>query len=266
MQSNVLIWFVITNFVALTLIAKAFPQSPDSLSLNANLFQVPVDDNSQELIFSSSNADPQAALNTNSLEVSSSDPQAGAVNTAVFNDDDDDFLTLGGGTSDDLFANSCNDDNNLWTRNEPSSCKVPNNQEMNPDFDLLQRLGKGDSLYQLLDTPPGSQEGSESLEDDAEKQRLLPPYDVGCDPEFPYRLCCSGGAIADDGPGRILREYGKLLYTRVTWCVRSMYIFALFSGVHGLFRALALFHLKRFSTEFDSFDKPQFYLNSLTVV
>ena len=222
MQANVLVWFVITNFIAITLIAKALPQSPDSLSLNADLFQVPVDDNSQELIFSS-NADPQVTLNSNPLEVSSSDPQAGAVNTAGFNND---FLTLGGTTSDDLFANSC-DDNNLWTRNEPSSCAVPNNQEMNFDFDLLQRLGRGDILDEL-ETPPGSQEGSER-EDDAETQKLLPPYDIACDPEFPFRLCCKGRAITVVGPGMI--QNARIFYSSVERCFRCMYICSFYWGV-----------------------------------
>lgn len=238
MQFNCLVWLFIPNFIAVNVTAKAVPQSLDSLSLNADPLQVPADDDPEEVMFSSS-ADPQAALNTDLLEVSSSDPQGGAMDTPVLNDD---FLALGG-TSDDIFANSC-DNNLLRIRNEPSSCGVSKNDNLTPNLDLFQRLGQGDDLWKLLDTPPGSQEGSDSLEDDAEKQRLLPPFDVLCDPEFPFRLCCYGRAIPAHGPNAVLLRYHSLLLDSVQRCFRCMY-FALFSRVYDLFRALGFFSISQ---------------------
>lgn len=239
MQFKILVWFIITNLIAVTLIAKPVSQSPDSLSLNTDLIQVPVDDNSQELMFSP-NADPQAAPNTDFLKLSSSDPQAGEVDTALFNDD---LLTLGN-TSDDLFANSC-DDNILRRRgNEPSSCQAPNNQKMNPDLDLLQRLGQGDNLWGLLDIPPGSQPGSETLEENAEKEKLLPPFDVACDAVFPIRLCCYGRAIEAIGPKSVPWLSSTVLFSSVARCFRCMYLapfLLLFSG--GLYELFFSFLL-----------------------
>lgn len=243
-----LVWSITTNFVAIILIAKAVPQSPDSLSLNADLYQVPVDDNPQELIFSS-NVDPQAALNTDLWGVSSSGPQAGAMDTAVFNDDD--FLALGGTSDDLLFANSC-DGNILRRGNEPSSCGATNDQKTNSDLDFLRRLGQGDALWKLLETLPGSQEDPEPIKDDGEKERLLPPFDVYCDPEFPVRLCCFGPAVEGVDFSSSARLYSIVLYSSVEFCIRCKY-FALFlweHRVYELFRAFGVFSIsQRFLTE-----------------
>lgn len=245
MQSNVLVCFIITNLVAITPIAKAVPKSPDSLPLSVNLFQVPVDDSSQELIFSS-NGNPEAAPNSDPLQMSSLDPQASAMNNAAF---DDDFLTLGT-TSDDLFASSC--DNKILRRgNKPSSCDASNNQAPSPDVDLLQRLGQGDLLLKLLATPPGSQEGSELLEDEDQTQKLPGPYDIGCDPNFPFRLCCNGPPTEDNRPTRF--SWGVPPFIIVQSCFRCVYFALSLRGCTSFFEHSVYFLSQRFSV--DPFDE-----------
>lgn len=202
MQSNALVWFIITNIIAVTPIAKAAVLSPDSLSLNADLFQVSSDDNSQEPLFSSNN-NLETALNPDSWQMSS-----GAADTTIFDNNDDDFLlTLETSSTENLFASSCSN-NILRRRNDPSSCETTDGSspKLSPDLDLLQKFGQGDLLYKLLDTPPGSsQQGSELLEEeeDDKPQKLLDPYDPGCDPDFPKRLCCDGPPL-DANPAGIL--------------------------------------------------------------
>ena len=259
LQSNVLVCFIVTNFIAVTPTAKAAPSSPDSLSLNTDLFQMPVGDSSQELIFSS-NGNPEAALYTDPLQVSSLDPQADAVDTSVF--DDDDFLTLEA-TSDDLFASACR--NKILRRgNDPSSCEPTDNQAPNPDVDLLQRLGQGDLLLKLLATPPGSQDGSELLENDDRRQTLPEPYDIGCRPGFPFRLCCNGPPMEAGSMFSAVFPAFTELFDGLYSCYRCMYfLLFLFEGASAFSNLCCVFFpSQRFWNRIDSFNKPNYLANN----
>lgn len=152
--------------------------------------------------------------------MSNSDLQAVELNIFLF---DDDFLAFGD-SSNDLFANSCND-NTLRIRDALSACKNVSLDDIDSslnNLDLFQKLGQGELFKNFLTKITGSQEGSEPLENDVEKQTLPAPSDIDCDPVFPFRLCCNGRLYP--------AVYPSLSYEKVNTCYRCKYS-ALFSWV-----------------------------------
>lgn len=217
MRFSVLVWFIFYIAALNKMRAKALPQP--LLDSDSDLFQETADDDPTLVSFSSTITDPV--------------PQAALLNTPEFPlpllSSDDSLLTAGLPSSDfDFFvANSCSgDESALFNKHkrDGGQCDITdtNSHDLN-NIDLLQKLGQEDNLWKLIDPTSPPREEPELLENENEKMTLPGPYDVGCDPEFPFRLCCDGPYDVGEVPYSV--PFSLRRYESMRRCTRSMYYF-----------------------------------------
>ena len=238
MQFSVLVRFI-TFIAALNhMTAKALPQLP--LDSDSDLFQeVAYDD--PTLVFSSSTVtDPDSQAGsldapefplpllpsddfrlTEALPLSNSD--------SMINLDSPTTNLLAGAASDNnniiFVGNSCDDDSALFNKikRDGGHCDATDTNSHDLNIDLLQKLGQGDSLWKLMNPASPPREEPELLENENKKMTLPGPYDIRCNPDYPFRLCCDGPY--DLATESFLAPLDLLEYASMKHCTRSTFFF-----------------------------------------